>query len=158
MSIFIPYQALLEEICDHYKLNLYGAHGIEHWESVYANTQMLSEVYGVESKVFMLFALLHDSQRLDEDDDFEHGIRAAQKIQSYLDTGKIILDANDQKRLLYACANHTKANKNDPLYKDLIVQICLDADKLDIGRVGVIPEKSHFLTPHAQMLVEQGLK
>lgn len=158
MSVFGPYQSLLEEICDHYRLNLYGAHGIEHWESVYANTLILSGVYGVDSEVFMLFALLHDSQRLDEDDDLEHGIRAAHKVQSYLEEGRIILDTKDQKRLLYACANHTKANKSDLLYKNLIVQICLDADKLDIGRVGVIPEKSHFLTPHAQILVERGLK
>ena len=158
MSIFSHYQTLFDEICDYYRLNLNGAHGIEHWESVYTNTLILSKVYGVYSKVFMLFALLHDSQRFDEDDDLEHGIRAAKKVQSYLDEGKIILGIKDQKRLLYACSNHTKANKNDPLYDDLIVQICLDADKLDIGRVGVIPEKSHFLTPYAQILVERGLK
>lgn len=57
---------------------------------------------------------------------------------------------------LRICANHTKANKMDPLYQDIVVQICLDADKLDIGRVGVIPEKSHFLTSYAQTLVAKG--
>lgn len=155
-SVFRPYQEIFDKICEHYALNLYGAHGIEHWENVYANTMMLSKVYGIESNIFMLFALLHDSKRLDEDDDFEHGIRAASFALELINNGKITLEAEDAKRLIYACANHTKANKTDPLYQDIIVQICLDADKLDIGRVGVIPEKSHFLTPYAQTLVAKG--
>ncbi len=151
-TVFHQHQTLLDQVCDAYALNLYGAHGIEHWESVYRNTQLLANAYSITSDVFIFFALLHDCKREDEDEDFEHGKRAANTIKTYQEEGLIPLSPNDHARLFYACANHTKADKTDPLYQDLVVQICLDADKLDIGRVGVIPEESHFLTDVAKAM------
>jgi len=153
-SVFHQHQTLLDQVCDAYALNLYGAHGIEHWESVYHNTQRLANAYSITSDVFIFFALLHDCKREDEDEDFEHGKRAAFAIKSYQEAGLIPLSPDDQARLVYACANHTKADKTDPLYQDLVVQICLDADKLDIGRVGIIPEGSHFLTEVGKTIVQ----
>ena len=153
-TVFSQHQTLLDHVCDAYALYLYGAHGIEHWESVYRNTQRLANAYSITSDVFIFFALLHDCKREDEDEDFEHGKRAALAIQGYQEAGLIPLNPDDLARLVYACANHTKADKTDPLYQDLVVQICLDADKLDIGRVGVIPHESHFLTDVAKKIVK----
>lgn len=72
-TVFSQHQTLLDEVGDAYALNLYGAHGIEHWESVYHNTQRLANAYSITSDVFIFFALLHDCKREDEDEDFEHG-------------------------------------------------------------------------------------
>ena len=157
-TVFSQHQTLLDEVGDAYALNLYGAHGIEHWESVYRNTQRLANAYSITSDVFIFFALLHDCKREDEDEDFGHGKRAALAIEGYQEAGFIPLSPDDQARLVYACANHTKADKTDPLYQDLVVQICLDADKLDIGRVGIIPHESHFLTEVAKVMVHSCVK
>lgn len=157
-TVFSQHQTLLDEVGDAYALNLYGAHGIEHWESVYRNTQRLANAYSITSDVFIFFALLHDCKREDEDEDFGHGKRAALAIEGYQEAGFIPLSPDDQARLVYACANHTKADKTDPLYQDLVVQICLDADKLDIGRVGIIPHESHFLTDVAKTIVQSSSK
>ena len=157
-TVFSQHQTLLDEVGDAYALNLYGAHGIEHWESVYHNTQRLANAYSITSDVFIFFALLHDCKREDEDEDFGHGKRAAFAIQGYQEAGLIPLSPDDQARLVYTCANHTKADKTDPLYQDLVVQICLDADKLDIGRVGIIPHESHFLTEVAKTIVQSSSK
>jgi uncharacterized protein len=157
-TVFSQHQTLLDEVGDAYALNLYGAHGIEHWESVYRNTQRLANAYSITSDVFIFFALLHDCKREDEDEDFGHGKRAALAIEGYQEAGFIPLSPDDQARLVYACANHTKADKTDPLYQDLVVQICLDADKLDIGRVGIIPHESHFLTEVAKTIVQSSSK
>ena len=67
--------------------------------------------------------------------------------------GIINLTIHDQERLLYACENHTKPNRSHKLFKDLIVQICLDSDKMDINRVGIIPEEKHFLTGYAKKII-----
>ena len=65
----------------------------------------------------------------------------------------IALSEEDAKLLLYACANHTKSDKSDPLYNDLIVQICFDSDRLDIGRVGYEVDPSYLATEHAKELI-----
>ena len=143
---------VLEIVKKEFKLDLYGIHGINHWERVFLNTQKLSKYYNIESDVFELFSILHDSQRVDEYADLEHGKRAKKFIENLIEMGMIKLDKKDQDRLLYACENHTKPNKKHKLYGDLIVQICLDSDKMNIGRVGVVPNEKYFLTSYAKEL------
>ncbi len=139
-----------------FKIDYYGDHGIKHWRRVYANTQRLAKHYNIESEVFELFALLHDSKRHDEYEDRHHGVRAAGFVQKLLRDGVIILDETDEQRLIYACANHTKSDKDNPLFDDLIVQICFDSDRLDIGRVGYDVDISYLATEYAKSLVIDG--
>ena len=147
------YIDLIEQIKRDFKIDYYGDHGISHWRRVYYNTQKLSSHYEIESEVFELFALLHDSKRHDEFEDLHHGIRAAGFVQKLLRSGVIVLDDEDAQRLLYACANHTKSDKDDPLFNDLIVQICFDSDRLDIGRVGYVVDPAYLATDHAKNLI-----
>lgn len=144
---------LLNKVISEFKLNIDGAHGLKHWKQVYKNALLLSQHYNIESEVFELFSLLHDSKREDEYDDIKHGKRAALFIKELLKDKTIILTKEDQKRLLFACSNHTKTNKKAKLYKDIIVQICLDADRLDIDRVGIEPEEKYFATEYAKYIV-----
>ena len=147
------YTSLIEEIKKEFKIDYHGDHGINHWRRVYANTQKLSKHYDIKSEVFELFSLLHDSKRHDEFEDSHHGVRAARVVQKLLRDGHIALDDEDTKRLIYACANHTTSDKNDPLYHDLIVQICFDSDRLDIGRVGYVVDPAYLSTEYAKSLI-----
>ena len=148
------YIDLIEQIKQDFKIDYYGDHGINHWRRVYYNTQKLSAHYNIESEVFELFALLHDSKRHDEFEDRHHGVRAAGFVQKLLRDGVIVLDDEDSERLLYACANHTKSDKSDPLFNDLIVQICFDSDRLDIGRVGYVVDPTYLATEYAKNLAD----
>jgi uncharacterized protein len=145
---------VLEIVKKNFKLDLYDIHGTNHWERVFLNTQKLSKYYNIESEVFELFAILHDSQRLDNYADIEHGKRAKKFTEILIKEGIINLDINDQERLLFACENHTKPNKQHKLFKDLVIQICLDSDKMDIGRVGVMPNEKYFLTNYAKEIIK----
>jgi len=141
---------LLNIVIKQFKLDIDGEHGINHWLKVYQNCLMLAEHYEVSSEVFELFSLLHDSKREDEYTDINHGKRAALFVNDLIKEEKIIISKLDKKRLIFACSNHTKINKNAKIYQDIIVQICIDADRLDIGRVGIEPDKKYFQTQFAK--------
>ena len=150
------YLDLIEQIKSDFKIDYYGDHGISHWRRVYYNTQKLSTHYSVESEVFELFALLHDSKREDEFEDKHHGKRAACFVEDLLQVGSIVLNDEDAERLIYACSNHTYSNKKHPLFNDLTVKICFDSDRLDIGRVGYSVDPKYLATDYAISLIAGG--
>jgi len=148
--MFEKYSNILDLIFEDIKINFHGDHGIKHWDRVYKNTQILASHYKIKSEVFELFALLHDSKRENEYEDTYHGLRASVFAKKLLDDGLIELSKEDEERLIFACANHTKKDKNNPLCDDIIVQICFDSDKLDLRRVGMIPDASRMNTDFAK--------
>ena len=150
--MFKKYQNILDLIRKSFNINFYGDHGIKHWERVYKNTQVLANHYEIKSEVFELFSLLHDSKRENEYEDIEHGLRASKFAKELISDGFINLSKEDEKKLIFACANHTKKDRSNPLCNDLIVQICFDSDKLDLGRVGMTPDKKRMYTSYAKYL------
>lgn len=148
-------KTLFKRIRDNFALNPKGDHGQGHWLRVYRNALKIASYCDIQSSVFEYFALLHDSMRLDEFEDHGHGQRALMYGRYLINEGLIRLDAEDQNRLLYACANHTKPDSSDRLYNDIVVQICWDADRLDIGRVGIIPDPKYFFTQYGQQLASE---
>ena len=58
----------------------------------------------------------------------------------------------DVERLRFACKHHTHRIHHD----DLTVAACWDADRLELGRVGIDPEPSYFNTVTAIGLVRSG--
>ena len=52
-------------------------HGLKHWTSVLENGRKLAAETGANLKVVELFSVLHDARRENENDDPEHGHRAA---------------------------------------------------------------------------------
>jgi uncharacterized protein len=151
-SLTIKYKDLILKIEEQFKIDFYGLHGIEHWKRVYENTQKLASYYKIQSEVFGLFSLLHDSKRVNEDIDKFHGKRASLFVEELIKSKEIILDDEDTKRLIYACKNHTHSDKKDPLYKDLVVQICFDSDRLDIDRVCLEVDSKYLATDYAKKL------
>ena len=67
--------AIIHEILEDYGLPIRGYHGVVHWARVLENGQRLAERTGAKLEVVTLFALFHDSRRMNEHSDFGHGHR-----------------------------------------------------------------------------------
>lgn len=135
----IQLRQVLEVILQDYQLPLNGDHGISHWARVLENGRRLSPETGADLEVVSLFAVLHDSCRINEYGDPNHGPRAARYAETL--RGQVF-DLNDEafELLQLACAGHT-LQKHDP---HPTIQTCWDSDRLDLGRVGIEPDP-HWL-------------
>ncbi|BBM87248.1 hypothetical protein [Candidatus Uabimicrobium amorphum] len=128
----IDIQKLLEEILQSYSLPWRGAHGISHWARVLENGLRLAESTHADKDVVTLFALFHDSKRVSEYQDPQHGKRGAEFALAM--RNKLFELSDHQFDLLYtACELHT----NGLIEGDVTLQTCWDADRLDLGRVGI---------------------
>ena len=136
---------LIETIRKQYVLAWRGIHGILHWTRVHENGLWLAERTGADLRIVELFAYLHDSKRVSDGRDPGHGQRAAQLAQT-LQGSVIRLSDGDLERLVYACTYHT----NGLIEADITVQTCWDADRLDLGRVGIRPQARYLCTAAAR--------
>ncbi|NTV13147.1 MAG: hypothetical protein HGA96_04330 [Desulfobulbaceae bacterium] len=130
---------------DQYALNLHGIHGIRHWGRVYSIGLRLAERTGANEDVVRLFAVFHDSRRLNDGKDNEHGPRGAELAESFRGKYFALPDA-DFELLILACNFHTVAKTHE----DITVQTCFDADRLDLARVGKIPHPDYLCTDIAK--------
>jgi len=128
-----------------YALHLDGIHGRAHWARVRAHGMRLAELTGANRQIVELFALLHDSKRLNDGRDPHHGARAAEFARSL--QGSLLDLSEAQFELLhYACAHHTSGLTE----ADITVQTCWDADRLDLGRIGIRPDPRRLCTDAAR--------
>ena len=123
-------------------------HGLKHWQRVERNGILLSMYKGVVSrnvsiKVVRYFAYLHDSCRLNELEDYRHGQRAAEILADIRHTILKDLDDEEVSLLEMACRSHTSVYRTGIL----TVDICLDADRLDMDWMGVSPTPLLMATP-----------
>jgi len=101
---------------------------------------MIGRATGADLLVVELFAFLHDSKRLNEYDDPEHGGRAASYAKEL--NGKFFQLGDEQiEKLCHAMTFHSDGG----IHADPTIQTCWDADRLDLGRVGKKP-KAKFLS------------
>jgi uncharacterized protein len=136
---------ILQAILDYYGLPIDGHHGVAHWARVLENGLKLAQQTKANVDVVSLFAIFHDSRRLNDGSDPEHGPRAA-KFAAEL-RGRVFELADDEFQLLYrACEGHT----HERTHPDVTIQTCWDADRLDLGRVGVTPHPSRLCTDAAK--------
>ena len=136
---------IVHAILDDYALPWDGIHGISHWARVLENGLRLSEHTGANSEVVKLFAVFHDSRRVNEDVDNGHGQRGADLALRF--RGDMFDLPNDDFDLLYvACVGHTDGGTA----ADITIQTCWDADRLDLGRVGICPEPNRLCTDAAK--------
>lgn len=124
-----------------FALGPHSVHGPDHWQRVEAVGLGLCKETGADEPVVRLFALLHDSCRLDDGADLLHGPRAADMLNEIagelftLEPGRLAL-------LEYAIRHHTGGRVSG----DPTIGTCWDADRLDIGRVGIIPHERFMST------------
>ena len=125
----------------HAQWTLGALHGIRHWDRVYENGQKLLTP-DTNPLVIGLFAYLHDSCRIDDGEDLYHGKRAADWIETL--RGTYLKDvSNEEIELLQeACRLHTtKLKTGNPT-----IDACFDSDRLDLWRVGIIPDPTRLAT------------
>ena len=68
---------ILQAILEGYTLPVNGYHGVSHWARVLENGLRLCEETGANVEVVSLFAVFHDSKRVNESIDPDHGQRGA---------------------------------------------------------------------------------
>ena len=123
------------------KWTLGALHGIRHWDRVYENGQKLLTP-DTNPLVIGLFAYLHDSCRIDDGEDINHGQRAAVWIDTLRNT--YLKDVSDAEieLLQEACRLHTTELKTG----NPTIDACFDSDRLDLWRVGIIPDPARLAT------------
>jgi uncharacterized protein len=120
-----------------YRLPLDGIHGSRHWLRVLENGRTLAAATpGADPALVELFALLHDSRRLDEDGDRGHGKRAAATVQDLAAQGLLDLGSARVALLAAACARHEMGEVS----ADPTIGCCWDADRLELARLGRRPD------------------
>ena len=135
-------RVLLTRLRRDFHLDWRGIHGVSHWARVRLNGVLLARHTGARSDVVELFAFLHDSQRRHDGRDRDHGRRAASYVLAL--QGEIIhLDREGLEMLTHACACHSDGHTE----ADVTVQTCWDADRLDLGRVGIRLDPARLCTP-----------
>ena len=136
---------LLEKISAQYQLNPGGVHGLSHWGRVLENGLRLAEEEGGDQTVITLFAIFHDACRQNQSVDPGHGSRGAELAYKLLkDHPDLRPDQLDM--LITACQQHTDGKTDG----DLTVQICFDADRLDLLRSGIRPRPRYLCTNTAR--------
>ena len=135
----------VEHCCRIYQMDRNGFHGFAHWMRVLHNGRLLAETENANLKIVELFCLLHDTQRQNEDRDPEHGPRAADYAHSI--RGKLFDLEDDEMELLDEALRY---HSDGYVEADITVQVCWDADRLDLGRVGIKPVPSRLCTYTAQ--------
>jgi len=123
-------------------------HGATHWLSVLRNGMELCRHHPADEEIVRLFALFHDSCRHDEYADPGHGPRGAQLAIDFRQVGHFQLDDPRMELLVTACQIH---NGGMPQSNPTLA-VCLDADRLDLGRVGITPDPEYLSTPTAKSI------
>ncbi len=140
--------AIVSRILDAYELPPFGMHGIIHWARVLENGVRIAEANGADTEVITLFALFHDSKRVTDGQDDEHGLRGAVFAESL--RGDLVHLDDDRFEILFeACRLHTEGGSTT----DRTIQTCWDADRLDLGRVGIIPDPRKLGTKAGRNLI-----
>ncbi len=145
---FDPSETVSREFFEHlvtsHALGHEGFHGQDHWIRVLQNAREIAGVTGASLRVLELFAVLHDSKRENENHDPEHGHRAAAHAETLRGTW-FQLDDEEMELLVEACRYHSDGlTEAHPT-----VQACWDADRLDLGRMGIRPDPRFLCTSYA---------
>lgn len=131
-------------------------HGPDHWARVSRNAQHILTFSFPHQRMALLrgvklFALMHDCQRLDEGYDTMHGAHAAAFLRTHFTTICPELSPELIERVAMVCQEHTIRQpwdcyaKQDPELQ-ILMAICLDADRLDLTRLRINPNPKFLFT------------
>jgi uncharacterized protein len=119
----------------------HSVHGPSHWERVEKNALEIAQETGADEITVRLFAMLHDSCRVDDGADPGHGPRAADMLGTLVDI-LFTIDPDRLSLLEQAIRHHTDGFTSD----DPTIGTCWDADRLDLPRVGKKPASKYMST------------
>lgn len=124
-------------------------HGFAHWQTVESNGLYLASFTGADPLVITFFAYFHDCMRENEWEDPAHGPRGARYAR---DSGLMeSLNPVQRKQFLVACSGHTFGRRA----RCVTVATCWDADRLDLGRVGVLPDSNYLFSNEAKRIADE---
>lgn len=146
-----PYEFLWERIVAGYDQSGYCVHGPDHWRRVRRNGFLLASRTGADPVVVSLFALFHDSRRDNDGWDPGHGARGA-ALALALHGAAFEVSGEQFELLHYACTWHTDGLHHN----DQTIATCWDADRLDLGRVGIVPSPEFLSTDFAREIAGHG--
>ncbi len=136
---------LLEAVLARSTSHTSSLHGLAHWERVRENGFALAGATdGADLEVVDLFALFHDSMRVNDGRDPDHGRRGSALAREL--AGLLPLEQRQLEQLTTACDGHTDGFVTD----DPTVGACWDADRLDLPRVGITPDARLLSTAAAR--------
>ena len=142
---------LWKHVASQFHTQEYSIHGPAHWRRVERNGLLLATRTGADATLVSLFAVFHDSRRENEGWDKGHGARGAELAR--LLRGQLFdLTDDDFEILHYACTWHTEGKHHE----DPTIATCWDADRLDLGRVGIIPSRKFMSTDFGREIADTG--
>lgn len=116
-------------------------HGHEHWRYVAeVGLHIARATPEADEQVILFFALLHDSQRQNENSDPEHGPRAEALIRKLHAEDALPLGEEQLSLLTEACRSHDRGTVSS----DPTIGACFDADRLTLSRVGIRPDRAYL--------------
>ena len=142
--IQIDFQQIVRVAKQRFVMDIHGIHGIAHWQRV-RETACASPNNGANPLIVELFAFLHDCCREDDGTDPGHGERAAEFSRTLRKSHLHLSDA-DFALLHEAIRDHELGLTKG----DITVLSCWDADRLDLGRVGIRPGARYLCTEFAR--------
>lgn len=146
----IHIKRLREYAIKHSILGEYSVHGVSHWDRVARNAEVLI-TSDVDELVVKAFAYIHDVERVNESDNLQHGPRAALLVDEIRSSVLGFLNDLEIEQLKEACRLHTLRHKTE----DATVNACFDADRRDLGRVGITPNPDKMATIQGRILAEK---
>jgi uncharacterized protein len=151
--MLLPHEQLLWQLVTaQFRLGTDSEHGPSHWLKVRRNGLYLADIHGADPEVIRLFAVFHDSCRENEYADPAYGPLGALLASQFRKAGHFDLDDTRMDLLVTACNIHNGGRpQTDPT-----LAVCLDADRLDLGRVGIIPDPILLSTPTAKSIATRG--
>lgn len=124
---------LLKIVTKQFRLDPTSSHGPNHWMRVKRNGLELAEKTGANKLVVELFAIFHDSCRVNDNHDKGHGKRGAKLAKKLHKMGYVPCSKDELDLLIRSCDRHTGGENPD----DVTIATCWDADRLDLPRVGI---------------------
>lgn len=131
-------------------------HGADHWLRVERNAMSLviCGLLDADILVCRAFALIHDCKREEDGYDEEHGRRSGMMVRAIENMNLPWWGLNHRQtmELAFACEEHTVARNTPGHGYTLTQQVCFDADRLDLGRVGLWPDPEYLFTHRAKIM------
>lgn len=146
----VPYNrsGLIALIRSEFALEWDGIHGANHWARVLHHGKNIGQLRKADLLVVELFGFLHDSCRINDGRDPMHGQRAADFAHG-IHGDFYRLKTKQLDDLCYALKHHSGGDVSiNPT-----IQTCWDADRLDLGRVGIFPSQQ-YLSQEAGIFID----
>ncbi len=125
----------------------HGPDGIAHWSQVWYHGRRLARSVDGNPAILAWFAYLHDSQRHNEYSDPSHGRRASDfALQLHKEGTLSELNATEFEHLCEAMRLHSDGLCD----AHPAMCTCWDANRLDLGRMGITPDPKLLCTSYAK--------